>query len=254
LYCLHRFTHVSKLEGEHPVSAIETYLSGGNGSADARSIVAADVNGDGKPDVIVANGNGTVGVLLGNGDGTFQPVKITDSGLVFPSSIAVEDLNGDGKPDLVVSSGASCFPSCTKLISVLLGNGDGSFGSPQLYTSGGLQANSISVADVNGDGKPDLLVANQSCSDVCNDSDAVVGVLLGNGDGTFEAPLTYDSGDRTLMSLAVADVNGDGKLDVVVVHELGGWGCCWAMVTGLSRLRRSTVLAALSHIRSQLQT
>jgi hypothetical protein len=201
----------------------QVYRSVGAGAAGATAIVVADVNSDGKPDIVelnlcgLNNCDGAVGVLLGNGDGTFQAVKTTDTGVVFAYSLAVGDFNGDGKPDLVVSSGASCSPTpCSNLISVLLGKGDGTFDAPRIYGSGDFQANAVVVADVNGDGKLDLVAANQ-CSPTTCSNDGVAGVLLGNGDGTFAAAQTYNAGGAP-SSLAVADVNGDGKPDLFVVY------------------------------------
>jgi hypothetical protein len=99
----------------------------------------------------------------------------------------------------------------------LLGNGDGTFQTAVTYSSGGFFADSVAVADVNGDGKPDILVANTGGVPIC--SGGGVGVLLGNGDGTFKTAVTYCSGGGP-VSLAVADVNGDDKPDLVVASSL----------------------------------
>ena len=197
------------------------------------AVAVADVNGDGNPDLVVANGSTTLclgcgvstfGILLGNGNGTFKPVVaydlFSDGGL--PMSLAVADVNGDGKPDLVVTN--DCHPdSCsTSSVSVLLGKGDGTFQAPAIYDSGGFGAMSVVVADVNGDGKPDLVVANDSlfssyyCGPTCARGQAAV--LLGNGDGTFQGAVTYDSDAYSSKAVAVADVNGDGKPDLVVAN------------------------------------
>jgi hypothetical protein len=212
------------------------YSSGGSASF---SVALGDLNGDGKLDIVAANTScypncqvsseiGGVGVLLGNGDGTFQPTQVY--GLVGGAavSVALADVNGDGKLDVVVSETSifGCFAESS--IGVLLGNGDGTFQPERTYDSGGLCANHLLVADVNGDGKPDVVVANECGSDqsYCNYGiDSVIAVLRGNGDGSFQAPQTYDSGGVAQTSITVADVNGDGKLDLLVAnsgsHESG---------------------------------
>jgi hypothetical protein len=200
-------------------------FSGGNG---ANAVVIADVNGDGKPDLVVTNwcsftsctvpGN-NIGVLLGNGDGTFQPVMTYPSLGLYADAIAVADLNGDGKPDLVV---ANCgFTSQTNCVStggsgdlaVLLGNGDGTFQGAVPYSLGASGATSVAVADVNGDGFPDLIVATGS------NTAGLVGVLLNDRTGKFPTVATYSSGGLSPLALAVADLNGDGKPDVVVANQ-----------------------------------
>jgi len=181
-----------------------TYDSGGIAPA---SVVVADLNGDGKPDLIVANSD-AIGVLLGNGDSTFKPaVSYTlGAGTSGLQSAVVADVNGDGKPDVLVAIRSANFGEGGA--GVLLGNGDGTFQAPAVYDSGGQSAWSIAVGDVNGDKKPDLMLANA-------DSNSV-GVLLGNGDGTFQPPENYDSGGYSPRSVAAADINGDGKSDVLV--------------------------------------
>jgi hypothetical protein len=80
-----------------------------------------------------------------------------------------------------------------------------------VFSSGGSTARSVAVADVNGDGKPDLVVANQCATSSCTNTNGTLGVLLGNGDGTFQDARSYGSGGVYAYSVAVADVNGDGK-------------------------------------------
>ena len=94
-----------------------------------------------------------------------------------------------------------------------------------LYDAGGVHAFSVTAVDVNHDGKPDLLVSNsQSCTNL-PPSDGCIGVLLGNGDGTFQPAVTFDSGGIGAGSLSAADFDGDGKLDVVVANRCNHLSC-----------------------------
>jgi hypothetical protein len=215
----------------------EPAVAYGSGGYSALSVTIADVNGDGKPDLVVAHlcassnncANGSVGVLLGNGNGTFKAALTYDSGALYASGVAVADVNGDGKADLVVSnycvSGSirDCANGTSGMVAdgsvgVLLGNGDGTFQPAVSYNSGGKVAWAVTVADLNGDGRPDLLVTN-ACGDSSNCmGDGLVGVLLGNGDGTFQTAVSYDSGGVYSEAVATGDVNGDGKVDLLVTN------------------------------------
>ncbi len=121
----------------------------------------------------------------------------------YPSSVTTGDLNGDGMPDLAITNPRS------STVSVLLGNGNGTFKSQQTFTTGGGGPNSVKVADLNGDGKSDLAFA---CYGDC------VSVLLGNGNGTFQSPKTFSTGSSP-SSITVGDMNGDGRPDLAVANS-----------------------------------
>jgi hypothetical protein len=181
----------------------------------AYTMVTGDFNGDGKPDLAVVNpSEGTISVLLSNGDGTFQAPK--SSRVYSPISLATGDFNGDGKLDLAV---ASCGSDNTcgqgdDAVSILLGNGDGTF-KTRLDFATGTSADALAVADLNRDGKLDLIVGN---------SFSTVGVLLGNGDGTFQTHVDYNTGNGP-FSIVVGDFNGDGFLDVAASNTCGASSC-----------------------------
>jgi hypothetical protein len=127
-------------------------------------------------------------------------------------------VNGDGNPDLLVANLCAQQFQCEGAVGVLLGNGDGTFQPAVTYDPGGENSGSVATADVNGDGRLDLMVVN-ICGLSCG-GNGTVGVLLGNGDGSFQPAVAYDSGGRSAWSVAVGDVNGDGKPDMAVANAV----------------------------------
>ena len=211
-------------KGDGTFGQVTTYRSIGSLAV---ALAAADLNRDGKPDVVVVNTlSNTVDTLLGNGDGTFQPTVTYSSGGTFATAVEIADVNGDGNLDLLVTNdaGSQVNGSYTTLdVSVLLGNGEGTFQGAVAYDSSGTSVSSIAVGDVNRDGKPDLVVAIGCGGGNC-DNAGVVGVLIGNGDGTFPSVVTYGSGATDPGWVAVGDVNGDGSPDLVVANKSGSVG------------------------------
>jgi uncharacterized protein (TIGR03437 family) len=174
-----------------------------------QSLVVGDFNGDTKPDLAVTTvdntGAGTVEILLGNGDGTFRSAAVISVG-AKATRIVKADFNGDGKLDLAVLVGDGGD------VVILLGNGDGSFRAP--IDSGASSPTGLAVGDVNGDGKPDLVLGPYTYTTSC-----AIAVMTGNGDGTFQGPVLTTIDLLARLQLLVADVNGDGYADVFVT----GW-------------------------------
>jgi hypothetical protein len=147
-------------KGDGTFQTAVTYSAG----SDAGSLAIGDINSDGIPDVVVSNLRaGTVAVLLGNGDGTFQAAVHYATAVGKRSNIvALGDFNGDGFMDLAVASGGTGLSNTaddtTGAVAVLLGNGDGTFRNALIYGAG-QGPTFMTVADVNGDGQPDLLIA-----------------------------------------------------------------------------------------------
>jgi hypothetical protein len=181
------------------------------------SVTLADVNGDKKLDILAVNrGDKTVSVMLGNGDGTFQPA-VTYPVVGSPVSLAVGDFNKDGKPDLAIATDCGAN-TCTQVgeLNLLLGNGDGSFQAGIAYPVG-YSPSSVVAGDLNGDKNLDLLVANACGSEpACVHGTATV--LIGDGEGNFKLKADVPLG-KNPSSIAVADLHGSGKLDLIVAHR-----------------------------------
>jgi flagellin-like hook-associated protein FlgL len=201
------------ISGDSGTGKVSVFLGNGDGTfkapasygggGDDYALALADINGDGKLDVVTANGsptNNSVDVMLGNGDGTFKAITSFVTG-GSPYSIVLADFNGDGKLDAVTGDKTG------NSISLLLGNGDGTFKSRTSFTTG-TTPRGVYVGDLNGDGNLDVIAGTSS------GGSGEVDVFLGNGDGTFHARTTLPLSVSGTQYPTIADLNGDGKLDI----------------------------------------
>jgi len=194
----------------------------------ASSVAIADINGHNKADLI-ATAAASVVVLLQNPavPGTFSPPTNYGVGLQ-PIYAVVSDLNGDGNPNLAVANLGSPSDGTTSSVSVLLQNPDasGAFLTAMNYKAG-FRSSVVAIADLNGDGKADLAVANNGgleggCPPDCGSAGAGVSVLLQApfSPGQFQATTNYGGTDQVL-SVVIADINGDNKPDLVIAQAGG---------------------------------
>jgi hypothetical protein len=173
--------------------------------------VADDVNHDGINDLLVLNNiSNDVSVLIGNSDGSYQPPINYSVGGVSPVAMVDFDFNGDGNNDIAVVNNA------TNTVTILLSNGDGTFQQPEGYGLGtGVSPEAIQLAILTISGHFDLSVVNAFGG---TNNGGNVAVLLGNGDGTFQPALNYDTLGAEPVSLAIWDFNNDGKLDLALAN------------------------------------
>jgi hypothetical protein len=203
------YTVYALTQGPVVMQAIPGFLVG-EGERDAYFVVAADVNGDGLADVIMpgtsVSSPGSIAILYGQSDGTLSsPQYITVPST--PIALAVGDIDGNGTADLVIITADTGMS--TNTVSILFGDGHGNFQPPvtqQTFSS--LFPGTAYLADLDGDGKPDLVLTFQELSGT-----AYGLAWLKNTGGGFAAPTTLSANADSPFS--IADFNGDGKPDIL---------------------------------------
>jgi len=201
-------------------STVSVLLNRGDGSFETRhdyrtgrgpnAVAVADLDCDGTRDLVTANGRSrSVSVLLNRGSGGFDSQHAYRASNM-PWAVAVADLDGDGYRDLAVANlnGKPARNGSFGSVSVLLNDGRGRFGEPTNYPTDGGYPMDLGVLDLNGDGHPDLAVANSEGK--------IVYLLRNRGDGRFEPGRQYESGTGD-AALAAGDFDGDGKQDLALV-------------------------------------
>jgi hypothetical protein len=185
------------------------------------SVTSADFNGDAQRDLAVANiSSDNVSVLLGNGDGTLGLPQNFGAG-DGPRDILSVDVNNDGFLDLAVTNNVAIITS-EYAVTVLLGNGDGTFGAPKSFAVG-LGPEHLTSADFDGDGNADLATTNSGSAtpDPGGGASYKVSVHLGNGDGTFQSAQNIPTGNCP-WGITSADFNNDGHDDLATSNSCGG--------------------------------
>ena len=196
------------------------------------AVVVGDFNRDGNLDLAVEDQTGTLMILLGRGDGTFNFFWNTpNQPFVYGAQNLVSaDFNGDGNLDLAVVN------TNENTVSILLGNGDGTFTATPNSSATGASPNSIAVGDFNGDGNLDLAIS------VAGGDVTPITILLGNGDGTFAAAQNIPPRATCPISVAAGDWNGDGVSDLVIVNGCGN------LLTAFTTSLTETATASVSEI------
>ncbi len=192
--------------GDGSFSASQTYSLGFT----VFNITTADVNNDGKADIIATGfdgfSDGYASVLTGAGNGTFSIASTfsTESNRSF--SVTAADLNGDGFADIVTSGKTDANNG---VVNVFLGNGTGAYSARTTYTMHGSVSREVKIGDVNGDGKLDIVSAGYT------NTDGKVAIRLGAGDGTFGAVTQFSADTKASYALELVDLDGDNKLDII---------------------------------------
>lgn len=193
--------------GDGSFAAVQLYTAG----TLPREPKVADLNGNGFLDLVVVNRwSDTLMVLLNQGDGTFGPPQsyTVDNGALW---LTLGDFNGSGHIDIVQISEDYSDHEAVASVSILLGNGDGTFNQPQsFYNPTDIPMNGIESADFDGNGTLDLVILYTK--------EHRFTVHLGNGNGSFGPPLSFASGGLFPMQMVVADFNGHGQSDIAVLH------------------------------------
>lgn len=188
-----------------------------------RQVATGDLNRDGIPDLVTADtGNSVVKFALGRGDGSFGEMRTLTPGGTNVSNPLVTDFNRDGRLDIGITSRNLGYS-----MKVFLGNGNGTFSGPSTSLISSYLVGQPVVADLNGDGAPDLATPTIGVSSSTFMAYSVANIAINNGNGTFRTigsvQLSLDQRtDETVMTGAAGDVNGDGRQDVVFAHRGSG--------------------------------
>ena len=217
------------MNGAIPAIAQTPVLTPGNSyPSELSNVQVADLNSDNAPDIVgLASGGGSLGVLRNLGNGTYAPARYYSvSGQL--NGVAVGDFNGDGKLDVAVAIGA--YNASSGKVAVLLNAGDGTLKAPTYYTVA-TPANSIAVADLNNDNRPDIAVIGNNSDNTKNTV-----VLLTNTGSTFTqksfpapvyfTPNGFGDGADFVLDLVAGDFNGDGRIDLAYID-----GCAQCSVS-----------------------